>query len=87
MPILPVHDIDAAVAFWSLVPSISVDQYEEGGYAYVDQRYAECVDADLPVSEIRNEPWGMREFRLTDPSGNLLRIGWPLSGRASGAHR
>ena len=23
----------------------------------------------------KNEPWGMREFTLVDPSGNLLRIG------------
>ena len=107
LPILPVHDIGEAAAFWSRLPSLNVDEDEDGGYAFVlsggsevihlalfpdldvtgnhagcyvhrpdiDQRYAECVDADLPVSEIRDEPWGMREFRLTDPSGNVLRIG------------
>lgn len=108
IPILPVHDMETAVAFWSRLPSLTVDQYEGSGYAFVlhggaevahlalfsdldvtrnragcyihlpdiDERYAECVDAGLPVAEIRDEPWGMREFRLTDPSGNVLRIGW-----------
>ena len=107
IPILPVHDIGKAVTFWSRLPSLTVDEYEDGGYAFVlhgeaevahlalfpdldvtgnhagcyvhlpdiDQRYAECLDADLPVSDLRDEPWGMREFRLTDPSGNVLRIG------------
>jgi catechol 2,3-dioxygenase-like lactoylglutathione lyase family enzyme len=31
--------------------------------------------ADLPVGEIADRPWGMREFEVIDPSGNLLRIG------------
>jgi hypothetical protein len=26
----------------------------------------------------RDEPWGMREFTVVDPSGNLLRIGHDL---------
>jgi uncharacterized glyoxalase superfamily protein PhnB len=31
--------------------------------------------AGLPVSELRDEPWGMREFHLTDPGGNHVRVG------------
>lgn len=31
--------------------------------------------AALPVTPIANQPWGMREFTLTDPSGNNIRIG------------
>ena len=31
--------------------------------------------AGLPVTPIGDQPWGMREFTLTDPSGNHLRIG------------
>jgi uncharacterized glyoxalase superfamily protein PhnB len=27
------------------------------------------------VGEIAEQPWGMREFALTDPSGNRLRFG------------
>jgi uncharacterized glyoxalase superfamily protein PhnB len=26
---------------------------------------------------IKDTPWGMREFAVVDPSGNLLRIGTP----------
>jgi hypothetical protein len=43
-----------------------------------------CSVLSLPVSGIprltapRDEPWGMREFTLVDPSGNLLRIGHDL---------
>jgi uncharacterized glyoxalase superfamily protein PhnB len=29
----------------------------------------------LPVTPIADQPWGMREFTLTDPSGNHVRIG------------
>jgi hypothetical protein len=27
---------------------------------------------------IRDTPWGMREFSVVDPSGNLIRIGTRL---------
>ena len=27
------------------------------------------------VTELEDQPWGMREFALVDPDGNLLRIG------------
>jgi catechol 2,3-dioxygenase-like lactoylglutathione lyase family enzyme len=56
--------------------------------------YLRVVDADafhgvcevlhLPVAGIprrtapRDESWGMREFTIVDPSGNLLRIGHDL---------
>jgi uncharacterized glyoxalase superfamily protein PhnB len=34
------------------------------------------MDADgLPVTPILDQPWGMREFTLTDPFGNKVRIG------------
>ncbi|MBD3882435.1 VOC family protein [Phormidium tenue FACHB-886] len=32
--------------------------------------------AGIPrLGELQDQPWGMREFYLVDPSGNLLRIG------------
>lgn len=31
----------------------------------------------------RDTPWGMREFFVVDPSGNLLRIGTRLAGSTS----
>ncbi len=29
----------------------------------------------LAPTEVATEPWGMREFSVTDPDGNLLRFG------------
>src|SRR4051794_15766334 len=33
--------------------------------------------AGLAVTPVRSEPWGMTEFHVRDPSGNLVRIGCP----------
>lgn len=47
----------------------------------VDALYAECRQAELPRSGVprldllKDRDWGMREFAIVDPSGNLIRIG------------
>lgn len=41
----------------------------------VDAWHSELSSAGLPVTTLSDQPWGMREFRLTDPSGNHVRIG------------
>lgn len=41
----------------------------------VDGLHAAWDSAGLPVSEVRDEPWGMREFNLVDPGGNRVRVG------------
>ena len=49
-----------------------------------DQFHQEFMGLNLPVDGIPsltapvNQPWGMREFTLVDPSGNLVRIGHDL---------
>jgi hypothetical protein len=43
-----------------------------------DAWHARLSEHQLPVSAIENMPWGMREFTLSDPSGNRLRIGNPI---------
>jgi hypothetical protein len=40
-----------------------------------DEWRERSVRLGYDVSVIRDEPWGMREFTLTDPSGNRLRFG------------
>ena len=40
-----------------------------------DTWHARMSDARLPVTPLADQPWGMREFTLTDPSGNHVRIG------------
>lgn len=42
-----------------------------------DAWHARMLGAGLPVTAIEDQPWGMREFALTDPSGNRIRIGQP----------
>ena len=41
----------------------------------VDDWHARMAERGLPVTPIADQPWGMREFTLTDPSGNHVRIG------------
>ncbi|MEA2704569.1 MAG: hypothetical protein QOD63_2514, partial [Actinomycetota bacterium] len=41
----------------------------------VDTLHQEWRAAGLPVSDVRDEPWEMREFNLVDPGGNRLRVG------------
>ena len=44
-----------------------------------DSLHAEWRALELPrFSAIEDCPWGLREFAIGDPSGTLVRIGWPL---------
>ena len=40
-----------------------------------DEWHALFTELQYPVTELRDEDYGMREFTLTDPSGNHLRFG------------
>ena len=47
--------------------------------ADADRLYREFAALGLPrLSAPADEPWGMREFTLKDPSGNLIRVGHEL---------
>lgn len=52
-----------------------------------DRLYQEFTALGLPsdgiprLTEPQDEPWGMREFTVKDPSGNLIRIGHNLPDR------
>jgi catechol 2,3-dioxygenase-like lactoylglutathione lyase family enzyme len=59
---------------------VDIDPERNGAGCYlivpeVDDWHARITEAGLPVSPVGNMPWGMREFALTDPSGNNVRIG------------
>jgi catechol 2,3-dioxygenase-like lactoylglutathione lyase family enzyme len=41
----------------------------------VDGIHREWKEAGLPVTELRDEPWGMREFNVVDAGGNRIRVG------------
>lgn len=40
-----------------------------------DKWHAAWVAAGVSVGTIADQPWSMREFMITDPSGNLIRVG------------
>ena len=64
--------------------------------ADADAWYRTCAALALPadgiprLTPVEDRPWGMREFALVDPSGNLVRVGHELAPddprRASTTH-
>lgn len=44
----------------------------------VEAWYEAWRAAGIDVDPIEDRPWGMREFSLHDPSGNLVRVGQNL---------
>lgn len=50
----------------------------------VDAYYATVVaKGALVTSPLANHPYGMRDFQVKDPDGNLLGFGHPLAGDAT----
>ena len=47
----------------------------------VEKIYSDCLLSQLPrtgiprMDALEDKPWGLREFAIVDPDGNLLRIG------------
>jgi uncharacterized glyoxalase superfamily protein PhnB len=59
---------------------IDIDPARNGAGCYLivgdaDAWHARVGAAGLPVGAVEDQPWGMREFTLTDPFGNHIRIG------------
>ena len=54
----------------------------------VDALYRQAQSAGVPHSgtprldAVEDKPWGMREFAIIDPNGNLVRVGQESAGRA-----
>ena len=44
-----------------------------------DGWHGRLLAVGLPVGPVEDQPWGMREFTVTDPDGNRLRIGRGVS--------
>lgn len=63
-------------------PDLNPDQNRAAGYFHVQDtnawHAAWSADTDVELGPVEDLPWQMREFRLTDPSGNLLRVGQNL---------
>jgi catechol 2,3-dioxygenase-like lactoylglutathione lyase family enzyme len=62
------------------------DRFDPGanraaGYLHVQDAAAwhrAWMGAGVEVTDLVEQPWGMREFSLRDPAGNLLRVGQNL---------
>jgi len=48
-----------------------------------DAWHARMTAVGLPVPAIEDQPWGMREFAMIDPSGNRVRIGGGIDGSSA----
>ena len=70
------HDAKGASVHLSRVDPGWVDPERNSHGLYF---YAENIDALAEAFDRRPEtkPWGLREFAVSDPSGLLVRIGWP----------
>ena len=65
----------------ALQPSLDPAANHSACYIHVDDVagwHDRLSHAGLPVTPLREEPWGMTEFSVRDPSGNLVRVGHPL---------
>lgn len=45
----------------------------------VDDWHRRLSAARLPITGLDDQPWGMREFALTDSNGNAIRFGQPTA--------
>ena len=71
-------DFDGQSVFDLGVEPIDPDRNGAGCYLNVadpDAWHQRLVAAGLPVGPINDQDYGMRDFTLTDPSGNRIRIG------------
>ena len=62
----------------TLVADLDRDANHAAGYWHVldvDHWHERFTAAGDACADVVTQPWGMREFRLVDPSGNLLRVG------------
>ncbi len=64
-----------------LVPDLDMGANRASAYLLVDHAdewHAIAEAGGLGPTPVRDEGWGMREFSVTDPSGNQLRVGCNL---------
>lgn len=66
----------------SLVDGLDPAANSAAAYVHVDDvdRWHGALDAASPgtITPLADQPWGMREFTFTDPSGNFVRFGQHL---------
>lgn len=69
---------DGELLHLALVADLEPDANHAAVYLHVknvDAWNSSWSAPGVDLSDIRDEPWDMREFSVTDPSGNLIRVG------------
>lgn len=82
-----VHLNEQSVFDLDLIPGMDPAANHAGCYVItddVDAWHARLVAAGLNVSPVADQPWGMHEFTLRDPSNNNIRVGRNLTDDEKG---
>ena len=69
------------------VPGLDGSANASSCYLHVDDAdrwHATWSLSGVEIGPPEDEAWGMREFAVTDPSGNLIRVGSPSTGAEPG---
>jgi lactoylglutathione lyase len=48
--------------------------FELDGVEQAESLYGACPSRGVVVDPLQDRPWGLRDFRVTDPDGDYLRI-------------
>ena len=51
----------------------------------IDSLYQEYLPTNAVRSQPKSQPWGLKEFYITDPSRNLILFAEPLADDGAGA--
>lgn len=76
-----VRHAGAEILHLRTTPSVDPATNQAGVYLHVpnaDVWHDAWLDIGAAVGDVADRAWGMREFAITDPSGNLIRVGHNL---------
>lgn len=68
-----------------LYADTGIDCFTNNSFCYLRVDNAAALRAEwqeagvVPLAAMEDKPWGMREFHVVDPAGNLVRVGQFIS--------
>jgi catechol 2,3-dioxygenase-like lactoylglutathione lyase family enzyme len=71
-----------AIHFWK-AENVVPEMTDSGCYVYVrgiEELYESLSGQEVihPNGKLEKKPWGLKEFSVLDPNGNLIRLGEPV---------
>jgi len=73
-----VNNAGAEILHLRFVEDLDPERNAASVYFHVrdaDAVHREWTGKGIAIDNIADRPWGMREFTVTDPAGNLIRVG------------